>query len=249
MANSTELSVEFILQLKAELDADIRLYDELPRRIEQRKKRYEAALLFAPAGFDPSMPLVEVEVPDVSDAPNVAPSEFTLISTEEQNSQNRPSWTVAIMSALDSCGRGLSHKDLLASVRAAIPEMPSSNGEKGFYNGVAKLAERGHLIKHGGLLYSAKVVEQMKRRGESLPDAPDLKPRSGSSGEVILSVLRDYPNGLSGPDLKKIVGANPDAPRSLRDHGQYIYNILATLIGSGLVEKQEGVYRVIEKVD
>jgi len=244
MSKPSELSAEFILDLKHELEADMRLLEELPGRIELKKKRYDAALLFAPVGFNPDAIPVKRVSAKIEEIP--ATQEFLPANHVDVNVEN-PSWTRAIQTVLDNSDRGISHKELLSQVRSKYPMMPASNGEKGFYNGISKLSEREALVKHGGLLYSSNVVNLIKARGESLPDEPDIQIRSGSSGELILSLLGKNLAGLSAKDLKNLASKNPDAPKSLTEHSQYIYNILATLIGSGLVVKQDGLYRQATK--
>lgn len=245
MVNPSELSAEFIRQLKHELEADIRLLEELPERISQKKKRYEAALMFAPADFDPDEVTVPVVEEDAVD-PNEAPV-FALTAVDNTEESDTPSWTKAIQSVLDKSDVGLAHKELLAKVRVEYPAMPTSTGEKGFYNGVSKLAERKSLLKHGGHLYSSKLVDAILARGETLPEAPAVQTRSGSSGEIILKILGAHATGLSAPDLKAQLSNVVDAPASLKKHSQYIYNVLATLIGSGQVVKVGSVYQLPEK--
>jgi len=245
MDSSNQLSADFILQLKTELEADIRLYESLPARIAERKRRYEAALLFAPEGFDPSAPLMTKSTPPPENKISNESSEFTLTSSEQRIGASPPSWIVAVKNVLDECNGGLTHKELFERIKIAFPGIPTSNGDKGFYNAIAKLAKRTQLVKHGGFLYSAKTFAELKDRGEPLPELQG-RVRSGSSGEIVLSLLQAHKNGLTGPELKKLAASTPDAPRSLKDHGQYIYNILATLIGTGAVVKDNGIYKLNE---
>ncbi|WP_343724555.1 hypothetical protein [Herbaspirillum huttiense] len=248
MANPSELSPDFILQLKAELEADIRLFDELPTRIALKKKRYEAALLFAPADFDPNMssPSRENTIESVAPPSKQQPAEFNLIPPEQEVTRSRVYWHEAIMSVLESSQKGLPHKEVLTMVKSAFPQIPSSNGEKGFYNAVAKLDAHNRIVKHGGLLYSAKLIKEMTERGEALPEA-EFRRRAGGSSDIVLSILREHKEGLTGAQLKEIASDFPDAPRSLRDHGQYIYNILATLIGTGAIVKVNGIYKLSQE--
>ncbi|WP_038487365.1 hypothetical protein [Janthinobacterium agaricidamnosum] len=258
MVNPSELSAEFILQLKHELEADVQLLKELPERISQRKKRYEAALMFAPLGFDPDAALnvvpkvqKEVEVATVPVRVNESTadvsSEFTLTAVDGSHSENVPSWTKAIQHVLENSSTGLAHKELLTTIRNEFPAMPTSVGEKGFYNGIGKLSEKRVLVKHGGLLYAKKTVDSIIARGESLPEGPSTQTRSGSSGEIILSILKGHAGGLAAAELKVLISEVPNAPASLKKHSQFIYNVLATLIGSGQVVKMGNLYRLAEK--
>ena len=64
---------------------------------------------------------------------------------------------------------------------------------------------------------------------------------------MILKALLDAkPEGLTGPEVKQAVANMPGAPQSLMDHGQYIYNLLASVIGAGAVERSDNLYRLTE---
>lgn len=259
-----KLSAEYILGLKAELDRLRRQWAELPAIIDKRQKLYEAALLFAPEGFDPDAPVESVEAvaqggkeveedEEPEDGTSAAhfsldgggPADFALSPVEHHSP--KATWVSAVREVLMLLEKGVPHKELLALIRQTYPELPVSNGEKGFYNAVFRLTERKELVKHGGLLYAASVVQAIEARGEKLPKAPEHQVRRGSSGEIVLEVLKANPKGLTGPDLRKVVSEMPNAPKSLREHGQYIYNILATLMGTGAVVKNGAIYQLAEE--
>lgn len=259
-----KLSAEYIFGLKAELDRLRKLWTELPAIIDKRQKLYEAALMFAPEGFDPDAPVEPVEADaqggeeveedeEPEDGTSAAhfsldvggPVDFALSPVERHSP--KATWVSAVREVLMLVEKGVPHKELLALIRQTYPELPVSNGEKGFYNAVFRLTERKELVKHGGLLYAASVVRAMEARGEKLPEAPEHQVRRGSSGEIVLEVLKANPNGLTGPDLRKVVSEMPNAPKSLREHGQYIYNILATLMGTGAVVKNGALYQLAEE--
>ena len=251
MPYKTELSADFIYQLKNELDDDVRLLEELPERIAHRKKRYEAALLFAPVGFDPekSVSVTSDDTLDVETQVQIDTSlgnERTDLSSAVSKAEKTAllSWASCIQRTLDSALTGMTHQEVLAKVKSNFPELPVSKGDKGFYNAIGKLSERGLLVKHAGSLYSPTVIESITKRGENLPAVPEVQTRAGSSGEIILAILDDHAEGLSAADLKKLVDDVPNAPKSLREHSQYIYNVLATLIGSGRVSKSGNLYRL-----
>jgi hypothetical protein len=258
-----KLSAEYILGLKAEVDRLRKLWAELPAIIDKRQKLYEAALLFAPEGFDPDAPVQSVEAyaqggeeVEEDEEPEDGKSadhfsldvgetaEFALLPVEHHSP--KATWVSAVREVLTLVEKGVPHKELLALIRQTYPGLPVSNGEKGFYNAVFRLTERNELVKHGGLLYAASVVQAMEARGERLPEAAEHQVRRGSSGEIVLEVLKANPDGLTGPDLRKAVSEMPSAPKSLREHGQYIYNVLATLIGTGVVVKNGAIYKLAE---
>lgn len=233
----------YIRGLKAKLDAKKRLLESLPQEISQDEEKYKAALHFAPLGFNPELP-PKVESVAQQEERSLSVVEARPVARPAKVAQLRDTWVAGVIRALDGAGRGLSHKDLLGKVLAASPTLKRGDGDKSFYNAIAKATERGDLTKHGGLLYSTKLVRSLEARGEHLPLETEAQPRVGSSGHLILDLLKDFPEGATAPELKKMVQTMPHAPKSLRDHGQYIYNILATLMGAGAVVKKEGVYRL-----
>jgi hypothetical protein len=255
---SAELPAEYIRELKARLIERERLLAELPALIEQDRKLYEAALLFAPDGFDPAVTAPTAETPSEAperqlNLPAIKPPAKRIVIKRVPAKTKRAkvvkkkqaSWKTLVVQEAEGAERGLSHKSLLSAIRAKHA-MPVSAGEKGFYNAVAKSIHDGSLVKRGGLLFSPRVVLLLERRGEKLPEDGQVVHRAGGSALVTQRVLAQHPEGLTGPALKKLVAAEPDAPKSMREHGQYIYNILGTLMGSGAVVKKENLYYLVQ---
>lgn len=253
------LTVEDIIRFKADYESDLKLLEELPARIKQKKRKYEAALFFAPEGFDPDAPLKSAIVA-VSGLVSVAASGFQqpeLQSTFELTDQQeeaeseevggRLTWTGELKRVLVNSFAGVSHQDALAQLKETKLGERVSKGEKGFYNAVSLLEKKGALVKAGGLLYSANVIEQMKARGESIPDeSAETRRRSSGSGAATLQVLRSHPQGLDANTLRSELAKVPGAPASIAKHGHYIYNILGSLMGQGEIEKDaNGIYKLV----
>lgn len=235
------LTVAAVRALKADYEADLRLLAELPARVELKKRKLDAAMFFMPDGFD--FEALEVHAPavqpDLVEEPPAAPE-----------APGRISWAGEMARVLASLEGGIAHKDLLATLKTTELGERVSPGDKGFYNAIGKLAERGLLVKHGGLLYHKDVADRIVARGVALPDLTiELARRKGGSASFVVEALGQHPKGLTAPDIKKIVGAREDAPKSLREHGQYIYNILATLMGNGTVTRRNGVYKLAKKAE
>ena len=256
---SALLTVDDIVRLKIDYDADVRLYEELPARIKFKKRRFEAALLFAPPGFNPDAPMPALVTapnpPESSPVENAAPV-FELASepmTKEDSagSGGKLTWIKAVSHVLETSERGLPHQEVLSKVKETKLGEHSSAGDKGFYNAIARLEKRGELIKNGGLLYSKTLVEQMRAQGQSLPDmTTEARRRAGGSATVVLEVLRDHPEGMDANQLRDEVGKKPGVPASIAKHGHYIYNILGTLIGQGAVTKgAQGTYHVAKATE
>lgn len=250
------LTVADIARLKAEYEADVRLLEELPARIKQRRRRYEAALLFAPPGFDPNSlnaPQAQAAAPAPVREPVAAPS-FELASpptssqedmAEEETGPGRLTWIGEVERVLIEAGRGLAHQQVLDILKATELGDRMSAGGKGFYNAVARLEHQGRLVKAGGLLYAAKTVDDMVARGEALPDnTAEVRRRAGGSSSAVLEVLREHPSGLDVTQLREAVSKRPGVPESITKHSHYIYNVLSTLMGQGAIEKQGEIYRI-----
>lgn len=261
------LSVDVILRLKAEYEADVKLLEELPARIKAKKRKYEASLFFAPPNFDPDSlehakpgqgsTLSELIAGDAVsstakvDAPS-AESHLQLFSVDQEEDAGddsagiRLTWAGELDRLLSSSPVGISHQDALAKLKETSLGERVSQGEKGFYNAVARLEKKGLLFKSGGLLYSSKLVDEMKSRGELLPDvSTETRRRAGGSGTMAIEVLRLNPDGLDANALREEMRKLPGVSASVVKHGHYIYNILGTLMGQGEIERDaQGVYKL-----
>ena len=236
------LTLSAIRALLAEYEADVRLLAELPARVESKKRRLDAAMLFLPPDFDLNAPAVSAG----ADAQPQAPAEAPAASAAEPA---RVTWTSEMSKHLASLDGGISHRDLLAALKQTeLGQREASPGEKGFYNAIAKLAEKGTLVKIGGLLYHKDVVTRLTENGQPLPDMTiEVARRAGGSGSLVVEVLAQHPKGLTAPALRKLFAEREDAPKSLREHGQYIYNILSTLMGNGTIVRRNSVYKLTKK--
>jgi hypothetical protein len=245
---TTFLPVEFILSLKEALEEKQRLYEKLPAEIEVLAKRYAAAMVFAPPDFDPSKP-----APKAAPAPATPPNKIVTLSPPKVAVKRRVAkpkvkpikpmgWRKALQTILEDAADGMIHQSLLKLAREKHT-FPPSSGEKGFYNAIAKLINAGSVVKHGNILFAASVYKK-KKAADDLPSVPETQRRTGSSAELIRTILTGKPDGLTGPELRKILAAMPDAPKSLREHGQYVYNILGTMMGVGEVIKENSLYRL-----
>lgn len=236
----------FILGLKKDLDDKRRLLEDLPRQIEELAKRYEAAMIFAPPGFDPDKEARRLaEEAESAPIPQSATLPAALPQIEidlDESPTGKVGWRRAILNILGSALKGLPHKEIVEKARNMYA-LPPSNGEKAFYNAIAKLVNAGQVIKHGNLLYTADVLTELKASG-ALPELPGVNRRAGSSAEFVAAALREYPQGLTGPQLRNVLSTVPGAPKSLFQHGQYIYNILAPMMGAGEVIKNDGIYKL-----
>lgn len=239
------LSADYIMGLRAQVDELRRQWDELPAQIERLQKRYEAALLFAPPGFDPAA----AENPSfagMAKSGGVVESESKIdpdfaLTAPVNNRNGKTSWVSAIRDALNILGRGVSHSQLINFVRQSNPELSLGNN-KNFYNAISRLVDRGEVIKRDGLLYSSavEIMEVSNPAGASLESQ-----RRGGAADIVISVLRAVSEGMTAAEIRDVAGGMPSAPRSLREHGQYIYTILAGLKEAGVIEKEGSRYKLL----
>lgn len=240
--SSSLLKLEDVIRFKVELNDAVRLYQTLPDKIARLEKRLEAALMFLPEGTNLDL-LATAPGPKQDDAkPDPSKPGFHLAPPE----QRRLTWIGETERVLKAVGRGMEHQELLVELnKTELSERPSE-GDKGFYNAIARLAEKGDLIKFGGYLYAGDVYKQLVDAGVKLPINPD-KVRAGSSASLVLDAIDAHPEGISGPDLKRALAKLEDAPSSFREHTQYVYNVVGTLIGKGIVVKDGDLYKRAKK--
>lgn len=152
-----------------------------------------------------------------------------------------------LINVLRNAPGGVSHRDLAQALAGTEYVSLLENGNKGYYRVMARALKKGEVIKHANLNFHPAVYQRLKASGQLPKEEPDnMRVRAHSAAAITLGVLNDFPQGLTGPELKVKVGAHRDAPRSVREHGQYVYNILATLIGGGYVYKDGNKYRIVE---
>lgn len=266
--SSPLLTVADILRLKADYEADARLLEELPARIKAKRRKYEASLFFAPPGFDADA-LVVVEpvtvesgvfalFPSTNSSDTIAtnvefpepPAEVQEDTPPDESADGRITWAGELRRLLENESSGVSHQDVLERLKQTCLGQRVSKGEKGFYNAVAFLEKKGALIKNGGLLYSPILVERMKQRGELLPEMSiETRRRAGGSAALAIEVFRMFPSGLDANAVRTEMAKLPGVSASVVKHGHYIYNVLGTLMGQGLIEKDaQGIYKLREGV-
>lgn len=232
---------EFILALKV-------YAEEKQREADEAAARYAASKVLKRPDFDPdkvtataanpSTPPAQVSLRLRRGRPRTVPPPLPVPQIRK-----RGGWREAILHVLDAAAGGLPHQEVVRVARQQF-ELAPSNEEKAFYNALSKLVSAGAVVKYGNLLFSEKTMAAAKAGG-SLPPLPAVARRAGSSAELVLSILRDHPDGLTGPQLREALHHVPSAPKSLYEHGHYIYNVLSPLMGTGeVIKSDDGVYRV-----
>lgn len=255
-----KLPAAYVRKVLAEHLELIKLRDDLPALIEESQKRVDAAMQFAPDNFDvetedsvhvsppPATASASVPVPPPREPEQLRLNTSTIKAVAHKGRRNtraaisqkapRLTWVSEVSRVLDKADTGLTHAEVREELRSSEIDAKAVKGDKGFYMAIANLHQRGDLVKKGGLLYSAAVAHRILREGGELPDVVfESNRRKGGSAAIIIDVLYEHPKGLNSAELKEIVATVAEAPRSLREHSQYIYNILASTIGAGDVVK------------
>lgn len=236
-ASAPLLTLGDVMKLRAEIEADMELLALLPARIAQKKKLYDAALLFAPANFGS---MIESDTGPVPAEILVSGKQSTM-PQGDLDSPVKLSWIGETRRIINEADRGLSYADVLSELKT-LP-LPPSAGDKGFYNSMARMEAKGEIVKAGGLVYSARLaqLQGLKPREQTKPDV-----NLGGTSGIALAVLRAHPIGLKAAEVKREFLRRPDCPESMRKHGHYIYSVLTKLIDNGSVTKDaSGVYRAV----
>ena len=249
------LPAEYIYHLIAERAEKRALLERLPTELAELDKRVDAALLFAPPGFDPNKrpsPAAAIPADEPAKSEFVAPTRtdvrmVTVVPPTKTKTfpVGKIGWGKAILAILKSEVRGFTHKEVVGLARQRYPLPPAREGEeKAFHNSLSKLALAGEVVRHGNLLYAASAFREAEKLGD-LPEVSSMVRRAGSSPELVLQLLREHPEGLTGPQMRDIFRGMPHDTKSLSEHGQYIYNILAPMITIGeVIRGEDGVYKI-----
>lgn len=237
------LTVGSIIDLKKAIEENKRIREELTKQIEEAIERLKAAMLFVPPGVDIDSYDASPNRSEVKKKIERRP--VTGQSGKHNNLTIIPSWRVVIEDIVTKSSVGLTYKDVMDECMHTNLAKVRSKGDKGFYAAIATLIKQGSVVKNKDYLYSSKLAMEIKERGEELHST---RFRNNSQA-LILEILKEYPKGLTAPQLRDIASEYPDAPKSMPS-GNIIYNILGAAIRSGYVKKNEyGIYSRTEKAD
>lgn len=237
------LTLQDIIRLKEDYEADARLLEELPARIKHKKKKFDAALLFAPPGWEEILRRLEPsEPPLIAEDDEKAQAD---VEDAQDGPQTRKKWTTELVRLLDAAESGITRQEALAKLKAS--GMAGSEGDKGFYGAIAKLEFRGQLVKVGNMLYSPPVLAKLQAEGKVPRHDPETLVRPNGSAMAALAVLKDHPEGLDANALRTLVGSRPGAAASILRHHHYIYNVLGTLLDQKSIVKEGEIYKLAIK--
>lgn len=229
----------------------VRLSDKL----EADRKAFQQMLVFVPAALRDRILSDETD-PDlfgVSESREPATRTKRPIKPKRAAVANGPrsqgyKFSAFITDLVSKSRAGISHTELKVAVQGSEYAIRLEDQAKAYHRTISNLVSRKEIVRHGNRFYARSVYEVLKKNGDLPAIEEGVSLRENGAAKITLEVLQGHPDGLTGPDLKVLVGADPAAPKSVAEHGQYIYNVLATLIGSGRVAKNGNLYQAVEKM-
>ena len=238
--------VSDIRVLEADQAADARAKAEIEERMAARQKRLDAMQYLLDTSDLPGSARQPERTPAKPKPKKIVrarpePKSAAPKSTPFRANGKHLTWPIGIERVLSQQTEGISYKDLLAQLTKTELGQNVSEGAKGFYNAIARMSEAGAVVKAGGLLYSAALAKKINASGEPLPVR--IVDRGGSTS-IVLSILKEHPEGLTAPEIKEIVSKHPDSPASILKHKHYVYNVLSVLAERRQITREDGKYRL-----
>jgi len=227
----------------------------ISNQLEADRKEFQQMLVFVPPAMRDRI-MADEATPDLFNEPREEPPRKIVrakpVKRKRVTASDSPrslgyQFSAFITNLVSKSRTGISHTELKAAVQNSEYAERLEDQAKAYHRTLGKLVTRNDVVRHGSRFYAPSVYEVLKKNG----DLPEIEGgttlRENGATTLTLGVLRGHPDGLSASDLKVLVGADPAAPKSITEHSQYIYNVLATLIGSGRVVKNGTLYQIAEK--
>lgn len=149
-----------------------------------------------------------------------------------------------ISEAISKFPKGIGHRELKQAVAESEFSVRLDDQAKAYHRTVSKLIARKEIIRYGEKFYDPEAYKILEK-ARKLPEIEDgVRLRENSAAGITMQILESSARGLTGPEIKSAVALHPNAPKSVRTHGHYIYNVLSNLIGSGKIEKAGSIYRI-----
>ena len=163
--------------------------------------------------------------------------------------KNPGTWTSVIHNILREAGRGLLHSELRAEVAKTDLATRLANSDKGFYGGIAKLADEDppRLVKYKGRLFDPPTHEKFMADVEAgrTADLEEL-PHMGNASpfrDAILEFMRtDFKDGATSGQIIDELKKNPALISTVLRHPTHTYNVLARMITHGELTKWNEKY-------
>lgn len=113
--------------------------------------------------------------------------------------------------------------------------------DKGFYNAISRLAQRGQIKKHNGWLFTPEGLHtylSKVKAGEIVDEKPTVPTRS-PMGDMILEFIQGHPGATSGEVISFLKTA-PEMDAALNPNTTVAYNIISRLTQRNQIIKRDG---------
>lgn len=231
-ARSVLLTMEDIDRWKAEVREIESQIGALRDRQAAIQKRLDAASIFIEA--DPGQ-LPPVSVSDSGEAASSA-----------KRSGDDATWTATIYQIVAVAQRGITHSELRREVAKTHLSERLAHSDKGFYGGIAKLKERGRLVRHGRRLFTPANLHSARAAGwlEEDDDAENTALTRSPMGEAIVGILANHGDGMVSGELIARLRHDREFARQMTANKTHFYNVIGRLVSRGILEKDGKVYRL-----
>ncbi|MGQ3039853.1 MAG: hypothetical protein ACT6TH_07140 [Brevundimonas sp.] len=156
-------------------------------------------------------------------------------------------WVDLVRQWVGAAFDGLSYAEL----RALIDKHPAiadrfALSDKGYYNALSRLVNRGELVRHNGRLFSAEAFERYRRKVATgvIADLPAPMPSAHSPmGEAVMDIVwASRESGIVGKDVIATLRTDPEFNASLTPHTSGAYNVIARLTKRAqLIRRDDGL--------
>lgn len=252
------LTPDRILATRREIVADEKIVLQATERLTKNKALFNAMLMVIPEaerakylsadlGMEEAYDLFGPRAGENKQAPpaRMAPERQSRQATGSSSAKKAASLTSLLKDIAEKAGtNGITHREIMDQVlETEFADRVKLNGAKNYYNMVGKLFNRNILAKSNDRIYLKAYLDKLEAAG-LIQSEPAGKPANAL--ELSMQIIRKFPDGLTGAQLRDHLIASELAPPSLKKHSQYVYNTLGTLVGTGRVIKEGRIYKAAE---
>ncbi|MDP3740159.1 MAG: hypothetical protein Q8R02_22430 [Hyphomonadaceae bacterium] len=143
-------------------------------------------------------------------------------------------WVAAVAAWVASTPAGMTHAELKSQMLSTEWGPKFRESEKGYYNALSRLQNRGVIKKHGNRLYTAEALENyLKAVAQGrITEKPEAIVGSYSPmGEAVLDIVyRNRFKGVRAPDIVAELQNDVEFKATLTPHRTGAFNIVARLV-------------------
>ena len=172
--------------------------------------------------------------------------EESLDIVAEHTEEERLTWSEIVMDTLLRAKRGLTPAEIAEEIGASDNSDRIEANPNGHYNALNKLGLRGEVRKVGSLYYREDLYEELKSKGQAIPDRSEnedeVEVRQDSTSFYLIELLRKFPKGLRGSEIVDKIKDVEGVTYSAVAHPNFVYTVLGRLVKKGLISKGGAKY-------